>query len=85
MLMDPRTALMSQLMVSPPLPLTLMFQQITHKGNFSQDQNQDNQLKNCWRQVCQAEGEDQQARHPLCLVYFLIQGGLLYYHFKCQG
>lgn len=62
-----------------------MFQQITREQNFSWEKKQNNWLKHCWGQVRLVKSEDQQAGHPLPPAYFLIQGGLLYYHVECRG
>lgn len=66
-------------------PLSHVFQQVTHEGNFGQAQKQDEYLKNYWGQVSFIKEEDQLTGQLLPKTYFLVCQGLLFHHTEHHG
>ncbi|KAK3523233.1 hypothetical protein QTP86_024513, partial [Hemibagrus guttatus] len=62
-----------------------MARRVTREGSFGREQKEDDQLKHCWGQVLQVEGVNTHPGNQLPAAYFLIKGGLLYYHPECHG
>lgn len=55
-----------------------MCDQVIREGSFGREQKKDDQLKHCWSQVLQFNGENTNPNQVLPVVYFMVRNGLFY-------